>query len=147
MAVPGSDSKSVTWPNQTEAMADWIREITELHDFFDDVFNARRSGVDRLQAALADDFTLVGPDGNVMDHATTIAAIDNAHGARMGLRVSTAEHQLLFELDGTLVASYVEVHTTDDSETRRLTTVVFTTDVDAPNGLVWRRVHETWLSD
>ena len=130
----------------TEAVREIVvREIVELHDFFDGVFNGTRSDLERLSGVLAEGFSLVGPSGAVMDRAGTIAAIEAAQGARLGLRVSTEDHALLVEQGGVIVASYVEVHTTDDEQTRRLTTVVFTTDRSAPNGLRWERVHETWL--
>ena len=46
-----------------------------------------------------------------------------------------------------VVASYQEHHQLTERRNARLSTVVFTRDPSAPNGLLWFRVHETWMAD
>ncbi|MGB0513945.1 MAG: hypothetical protein ACPGJE_03790 [Wenzhouxiangellaceae bacterium] len=45
-----------------------------------------------------------------------------------------------------VIARYQEWQRRDGETARgRLSTVVFSFDEAAPNGLIWRHVHETWL--
>lgn len=128
-------------------MEAWHREIVELHKFFEGYFlgTIGVDDVERLEAALAIDFTIVGPGGGVSTRAETVAAARGGHGSasQLGITIIGA-HPLVDESD-VVVARYVERHESADGTTSRLSTVVFTRDPGAPNGLVWRTVHETWL--
>ena len=123
----------------------WINEIDELHQFFEQWFLGADVEFERLEAALTPDFTIVSPDGSVTGRAETLDWLRGAHGTDDDLRMATTDHRLLHESDTVLVASYVETHVRGERIHRRLSTVVFARDADADNGLRWVRVHETWL--
>lgn len=123
----------------------WKAEIVELHELFEAYFLGTTDSLDRMEAVLADDFTFAGPDANSTDRDGTIAAVKAGHAHTESLMIRTVEHRLLFE-DGDIVAAeYVEEHELASRTNRRLSTVVFSRDDAAPNGLLWRRTHETWI--
>lgn len=123
----------------------WKAEIIELHELFESYFLGNTDSLERMEAVLADDFTFVGPDANNTDRDGTIAAVKAGHAHTESLIIRTVEHSLLFEDSDIVAAEYVEEHELASRTNRRLSTVVFSRDDAAPNGLVWRRVHETWI--
>lgn len=123
----------------------WAREIIEVHDILASHTNGSTNDLTRLEAAFADDFTFVGPDAVPVDRATIMAAIDGGQGQSPTFEIETVDHTLVFEDGNTLVAEYVEVQTAEGKSNRRLSTVIFAHSTEAPNGLLWRRVHETWI--
>ena len=132
---------------QTLGMEAWHREIVELHEFFESYFVGAigADDVGRLEAALAPDFTIVAPGGVESTRAHTVAAIRAGHAHTSQLTISITEPRLLIGLADVVVARYVEHHELGETGSDRLSTVVFSRVVDAPNGLRWRTVHETWL--
>ena len=123
----------------------WQREVIELHEMFEAYFLGEHQDHSRVEAVLADDFTFVGPDANPTDRAGTIAAIVAGYNHTTSLQIRTLDHTLIFEAGDVVVAQYIEEHKLSDRTNRRLTTAIFTASETAPNGLMWRRVHETWI--
>ncbi len=123
----------------------WVDEIIEMHAFFEAWFQGRTDSTERMESVLATEFTIVGPDGAEVDRAGTIESVTGGQGASPDLVISTSDHRLLHESGETVVASYVETHVSGDHPRRRSSTVVFERSETAPNGLMWVRVHETWL--
>ena len=124
----------------------WREEIEELHDFFQAYFTGAEDSLGRVEAVLAAEFTIVGPDGNEADRRATIRMLEGGHAHTTDLTITTSDHRLIHESDHLTVASYVEHHLLSERENHRLSTVVFVPDPVAANGLAWLRVHETWLS-
>jgi hypothetical protein len=129
-------------------MEPWHREIIELHEFFEGYYLGAidADDVGRLEVALAPDFTIIGPGGGESSRDQTVEAIRSGHAHTPQFRISIADARLLLDLPDLLVARYVEHQEVAGAITDRLSTVVFTRAPDAPNGLRWRTVHETWLS-
>ena len=124
----------------------WLVEVIELHDYFEAYFLGTVEGLERVESALAQDFTMVGPAGITFSRGQTIGLIEGGHSHASALEMTITEPELLFEDGETLVASYVENQQWADVANHRLTTVVFSKDDSAPNGLVWRRIHVTWVN-
>lgn len=124
---------------------DWRVEISELHDFFQAYFLGQEDSLDRVDAALHPEFSIVGPGGTVSDRAATMEMLRQGHANTESLVITTLDHALLHQTEDVLVASYVERHQLSAATNDRLSTVVFTIDPAGPNGLRWFRVHETWL--
>jgi hypothetical protein len=123
----------------------WKAEIIELHELFEAYFLGSSDSLERMEAVIAADFTFVGPDANTTDRDGTLAAVRAGHAHTDSLAIRTVEHRLLLVDGDVVVAEYVEEHELASRTNRRLSTVVFSRDDAAPNGLVWRRVHETWI--
>ncbi|MEM9200308.1 MAG: DUF4440 domain-containing protein [Actinomycetota bacterium] len=125
----------------------WVTEIEELHAFFEAYFLGTISvdDISRFAEVLDPHFEIVAPNGSVSDRAGTITAVSAGHGHAVDMAIITRDHQLVHADDAIVVASYVERHEwSDGRENERLSTVVFHRDDTKPNGLRWRRVHETW---
>jgi len=122
----------------------WREEIDELHAFFEAYFLGTESSLERVEAALAPDFTMVGTNGVESDRESTMRMILAGHGHTVNLSITTSDHRLILQSGDTVVATYIEQHELSDGGTRRLSTVIFTADAAAPNGVLWLRVHETW---
>ncbi len=123
----------------------WIEEIVELHDFFERWFTGSESTLDRMDAVLAPDFSIMAAGGAEATRAELIQSIQTAKGARPGIGIATSDHRLLYQDARVVVARYVEVQTGPEGWTRRLSTVVFVRSLTTRNGVEWLRVHETWL--
>jgi len=122
----------------------WHREIDELHAFFERYFLGTEPSLDRVEQVLASGFTIVAPDGTESDRAAIIQVIADGGGQASDMVITTSGHRLILQRDEVVVARYIEHHLpAGEAHTDRLSTVVFTVDADAPNGLLWQRVHET----
>lgn len=126
-------------------MESWEREIVELHEHFEAYFLGTIDSLDRVEAALAPEFTMAGPDGGVAPRAKVMSALLAGHAHATSLRISISDTALLAAGDEFVVASYVENHELADRSNHRRTTVVFVKETAAPNGLQWLRAHETWI--
>ncbi|MBT8214804.1 MAG: DUF4440 domain-containing protein [Acidimicrobiia bacterium] len=124
---------------------DWVREVEELHAFFDAWFRGAADSMERMEAVLASSFTIVGPHGTTMDRDETIEAVRTAFGRSGTLRIRTSDHHLISSTSELVVARYTETHELPVGGNRRLSTVIFRPDEHAPNGLTWLSVHETWI--
>lgn len=124
-------------------------EIRELHDFFQGWLEGRLPATDevfaRFTRAAAAGFTLIGPDGSMARREETAAWIRAAHGTRPGLRLWTDEHALHASGTDWALATYREWQTHDGVTTVRISTALLGADDEAPTGLSWIHVHETWL--
>lgn len=125
--------------------ARWQQEIAELHALFEGYFLGTLDSLARVEAALADDFTIVGPDGSVSDRSATLDALRAGHAHTESLKIVISGEKLLAETADLLVASYVESHELALRSNHRLTTVVFRRVATAPCGVQWVRAHETWI--
>jgi hypothetical protein len=123
----------------------WEREIHELHDFFEAWMAGREADLTRFSSVLAPGFTMVGPRGAVGDREQTIAQVEVARGRTPSLSIAIEDPVLRDDSGDRVIATYVEVHRFDGGGTARRSTVVFSRDGSAPNGVIWEHVHETFL--
>ena len=124
----------------------WRREIEELHDVFQRYFLGTIDSLDRVEVALAPEFSIVGPTGVESSRRETMRALLAGHGHTAELVITITDPELLAETSDTIVARYVENHLLARRSNHRVTTVVFAKDAKAPNGVRWLRAHETWIT-
>ena len=140
------------------ALADQCRgEIAALHAWFQDWFRAEIADTDgefeRVAGALAGDFRLVSPVGSVDTRETLLAKLRSAHGARRGqnFRIWIEDFQVRCEVGDLCVVTYEEWQeqpsATRVKTTVRLSSAVFRAQPDAPNGVEWLHLHETWRAE
>ena len=127
------------------------REIAELHTFFQDWFRGVIPETDaafaRFERAMAPGFVIVTPDGRALDRATILGAVRRGYGRDKSALVWVDDARVLHTIGGSIVATYVEWQSLAGAEPRaRISTVVFEPDRDAPGGVRWMHVHETWIS-
>lgn len=125
------------------------REVTDLHRFFEDWFQGRSGAeISRLEVALASDFEMITPGGEVVIRAPLIDRLQAAFGAwkGSGKKIEIRALQGLPMAEGWVLIRYEEWHLEEQGEAiGRLSTAVFRTEANAPNGVEWVRLHETWL--
>ena len=123
-------------------------EIVELHQFFEDWFSASEESsidLDRFAEVLAPDFTMVGPDGRLVEAQELLAALREARGSKLGLRIWIDNVRVLHRSGDMTVALYEERQKSDGGESRRVSTAIFRNREHNPNGLEWLHVQEKWL--
>lgn len=120
-------------------------EIRSLHAEFERWLRGEgsRDYFDRIRSALADDFTFVAPNGDIVERDQLLADLANGWGARQ-IRIRIEATEVRWASEQHTLATYEEWHDHDDYTTARVSTVLFEANDDAPHGLVWRHVHETW---
>ena len=119
-------------------------EITALHVEFERWFRGESEDLERVDASLADDFTFLTPQGEVVCRPELLKALRAGRGARQ-IRIRIEKPTLRLNAADAVLATYEEWHEHADYTTARLSTVLFTHDEKAPGGLLWRHVHETWI--
>lgn len=127
-------------------MQAWEQEIRELHDVFEQYFlGVVPNDLGRVEAALAPEFSMSGPNGDESSRESVIASLQNGYAHTDSLTIAIEEPQLLLNEPAMVIASYIEVHQLPSATNRRRSTVVFRPDASCPNGLAWLRVHECWI--
>jgi hypothetical protein len=125
------------------------KEVLALHEFFVTWF--RRDGPDidfRLcEAAFADDFRMVTPDGLIHGRAAIVEMVRRARGALPDdFAIVISEIEPLWQQQDAILLGYIEQQYRNPSVTRRRSTALFTAEPSAPRGVVWRHLQETWLT-
>jgi hypothetical protein len=126
-----------------------IEEAHELHAFFAAWFRAGHGPVpdfERLEAALADDFRMVTPDGRLQDRATVIERVRAGRaGAPGDFRIAVREAHAVWRAPGAVLLEFVEQQYRGEKSTSRRSTALFTDQPGAPNHVIWRHLQETWI--
>lgn len=126
------------------------REVVELHRFFQSWFTGQVARTDenfgRVANALAQDFLMISPDGVREDRDAILKAIEEAWGRRPpGFSVWIQQLEVRWSGPDVVLLTYEEWQA-DIGETRgRLSSALFRVNVDAPLGVEWVHLHETWL--
>jgi len=124
-------------------------EIARLHEQFVAWFTATVDPSDfaGIERALAPDFEMVTPDGRRVAREAVLESIREAHGrdAPGEFDIEIRNVELRHATDEHATVRYEEWQETAEGTTGRVSTVLFEPDPDAPGGLVWLDVHETWL--
>ncbi len=132
-------------------MTSWQQEIIDLHVFFEDWLGAKISKTPenyaRCEASLARNFCIINPSGTLSHQEPLLKALYSGHGSKENLIITIKNPSLHYETSDSLVATYEEWQSYKDTNTARLSTVVFSKTPSAHNGLLWQHVHETWLTD
>lgn len=139
--------------NRTSIHAACRAEIVGLHDFFERWFEGRLPDEDdafaRVADALAEGFELIDPDGSRRDREEILVSIRSGHGSHaasgrsFGIRIENVEARALGE--GLALATYEEWQSVDGEENGRVSSALFGSDPDAPDGVAWLHLHETRL--
>ena len=119
-------------------------EIEELHRFFELWFAGEIDDFSRCDRALASDFTMVGPGGDVSTRESLVRGLEGARGQRrVAIRIENLD---VHPLDGGLVlARYEEWQDEGGASQGRVSTALFRPRADAPCGIEWVTVHETFI--
>ena len=119
-------------------------EIRELHTEFADWLSGRSATLARVEAALSEHFTMVSPSGDIVSRGEVMSGLLAARGSRP-IEIRIDNPTVHWHLTDAVLATYEEWQDHGGSTTARRSTALFTHDEDAPNGLLWQHVHETWM--
>ena len=125
----------------------FIKEINELHQFFQAYFRGDLDDVTRFTSVMMDEFRLIPPSGEELNREQIVHAVISGKGSRPSVEIWTSSHDLIEEIDDLLIAEYIEHQRDEGEETQRRSTVIFRKDREAFNQLKWLHVHETWIKN
>jgi hypothetical protein len=117
-------------------------EVIRLHRFFEDWYNGLPDPtIAEFTDAMDPQFTIVTPEGNVLDHSSIVAAVENGFG-KGGITITVEDFHVEY-LGTAVVCRYHEIQETPRAVTRRIATAVMVIDQATPGGYRWISVHET----
>jgi hypothetical protein len=125
-----------------------------LHEFFVDWFNDALEDTDaafgRVASVLHPDFSMVMPSGEILDRDIVLGLLRAAHAsADIAAPVRIEIRSLVDRVvsDDAALVTYEEWQFAGDRLlNRRTSTACFIRAPAAPNGVVWRHLHETVLT-
>lgn len=124
-------------------------EIESLHAFFVDWFTGEtaKDTHDRVERALGSEFEMVTPSGTRREYADVVDSIRDGYDDRESdaFDIEIRNVETRYSVDDHALVRYEEWQETPNETTGRLSTVLFENDPDAPGGVVWLDLHETWL--
>jgi uncharacterized protein (TIGR02246 family) len=124
-------------------------EVVNRHHFFVEWFTGRASEAELSSSlrAFAPDMVMIEPDSNTIGTDEIVAMVTNARGKR------PADFEIRVELiaarqigDDIALVIYDEHQVIDGEKSARRSSAVFSVDPDAPEGVVWRQLQETWIT-
>jgi hypothetical protein len=124
-------------------------EVVNRHHFFVEWFTGRASEAE-LEVSLrafAPDMVMIEPDANTIGRDEVAAMVTNARGKRPAdfeIRVELISARLIDSATAAVV--YDEHQVIDGVKSARRSSAVFSADPDAPEGVVWRHLQETWIA-
>jgi len=131
------------------------REVREFHEFIEDWLAGRpeQDGgrFDRAEAVLPDDFEIISPSGERRDGERIRSDLRGGHGASAdsdpAFRIRIENARVRVEREDECLLTYEEWQRRDGDWTGRVSSALFRRRADAPNGVEWAHLHETWLPD
>lgn len=129
-----------------------VREIEDLHGFFEAWFVGSLPETEqafaRFEQVLAETFVIIGPGGLEFDRSGILERVRQGYGSKAsGEFALWIENVRLRECgEDRCLATYEEWQRSGDTTRGRISTVVFGARSDAPNGVEWRHLQETWLA-
>ena len=132
-------------------------EIIELHRFFEDWFggyceNREEVFAERLLDRMHAEFSIILPAGIMLKGSDFWPEFKKLYGSNPDFHISIrAVEQKPLAGDPVYLVTYQEWQRnalqSKPQDNGRLSSAVFVDAEDAPNGIKWFHVHETWLPD
>ncbi|MCZ4291802.1 hypothetical protein [Hoeflea alexandrii] len=124
-------------------------EVVNRHHFFVEWFTGRASEAELAASlrAFAPDMVMIEPDANTIGRDKVVAMVTGARGKRPAdfeIRVELISARLI---GSDIVAVVYDEHQVIDGEkSARRSSAVFSADPEAPEGVIWRHLQETWIT-
>lgn len=120
-------------------------EIEALHRVFEAWFSGELDDLHRVRLSLSNDFTFISPRGDTVGYEQLMEGLEQARGSR-DIRIRIERPHVRWKAAHAVLATYEEWHDHADYSTGRQTTVLLSVEESTPGGLLWRHVHETWIT-
>lgn len=123
-------------------------EVINRHAFFVGWFTGKLPDAVMADAArvFAPDMRMIPPDGTVLHRADVMAMLQAARNTRTAgfvIEVDVRDARMLGDM---ALVIYDEHQVIEGVKTARRSSALFSADEGAPEGVVWRHVHETWIT-
>ena len=126
-------------------------EIEELHRFFVAWMTGAcakdAASYDRVRSVLAPDFVIISPNGVTTRCEPLLDELYAAHARRAddpGFAIWIKQATQRWSGNGHALLAYEEWQSAEGSQTARISTALFEAAPDAPCGVRWRHLQETW---
>lgn len=130
----------------TSLAAGATREVVELHAQFVENFTGRSRDFSRCDAVFSPKLEMVTPEGRRSGHAEIMENLKKAR-ARADFRITIHDIRPIRDDDSSVLLQYVEEQYRDGETTRRLSIALFEAASEAPRGVKWRYLQETWIDE
>jgi hypothetical protein len=122
------------------------REVEGLHAFFESWFTGRGGGMDRARRALGPAFEMVTPAGELRPREAVLSGIEGAKGSHdPAFAIEIRNVDVVDRTGDRCLLRYEEHQSGGGGDTARVSTALFGPDDDAPEGVQWIHLQETWL--
>jgi hypothetical protein len=121
------------------------REVVELHALFEELFTGRSRDFSRCERAFSPRLEMVTPDGRLVTRPEIMERLKRARARE--LRIGIRDIAVVREDAESVLLRYIEEQYRDGETTRRLSIALFETAKDAPLGVTWRYLQETWIEN
>jgi hypothetical protein len=123
-------------------------EVENRHRFFVEWFTGRAEAAEMETSAraFAPDMAMIGPSGGLAGADQVVEMLRGAQGRRgpdFAIRVELVAARLLAPDLVQIIYDEHQAHAGDTSARR--STALFSPETSAPEGVVWRSLHETWI--
>ncbi len=130
-------------------------EVVQLHQFFQDWFNAAIPPTDeelgRFSSVMAERFVIISPNGELTERDALLERLRAAHGIWSEMsrpcRIWIENLQVRHQVGDQILVLYEEWQEIEGESRGRLSTALFRRREGTPNGVEWMHVHEVWLPD
>lgn len=128
---------------------DCAREVVEMHEAIEIWLVAGADdALDRFERALAPEFVIVDPDGGRTERDELVEGFSRAGGSQAAstppFEIEVREVETRITGEAFCLVTYEEWQRSDGDETGRISSALFQR-ADAPDGVAWVHLHETWL--
>lgn len=128
-------------------------EVIGLHRFLEEWFTGAlprtEEAMDRIKSVIAEGFAIISPRGVATGREEMMAELERAHGglagADKGFRIWVDDIHFRHDLGDTALVTYAEHQELAGETTGRRASALFRRKIEAPNGVEWVHLHETWL--
>lgn len=122
------------------------REIEGLHAVFESWFADGDGEMDRARRALGPDFEMVTPEGELRPREAVLSGIRSTEGSHDPAFAIEIRNVAVVDCEGDrCLVRYEEHQSGGGVKTARVSTALFAPDPDAPEGVRWVHLQETWL--
>lgn len=127
-------------------------EVLGLHRFFERWFSGRcdPEEIGRLSGVLSERFLMVTTAGETFDRRSLVASLYQRHGSQPppagAYAIEIRNLKERFRAGGHCLVTYEEWQQVDGESRGRLSSALFRERSDAPHGVEWVHLHETWLA-
>jgi hypothetical protein len=120
------------------------REVVELHALIVELFTGRLRDFSRCETVFSPEMEMVTPEGRRITRAQIMANFHKAQ-ARDDFRITIRDIRPIKETAEDILLQYIEEQYRDGEISTRLSVALFEAAPEAPCGVVWRFLQETWI--